>query len=160
MYFSARGGMKSEVLRTSKKNATKGLGALWTPVWALWVCLTEDIHGGGFEKRSANVCGDAFLTPRQTQPKVGAACPSCKTMAFSAREGERVTPCRWEGSCRSRAYGQEAEVSPAEKQSTFPPSWATNRAVGTLTAVRVIGPWRLFARSTAFAVAKVVRAVG
>ena len=35
------------------KNATKGLGTLWTPVSPLWVCLTEEIHGGGFEKRSA-----------------------------------------------------------------------------------------------------------
>ena len=55
-----------------QKNATKGLGALWTPVLPIWVCLTEDIHGGGFEKRSANVCGDAFLTPRQTQPQADA----------------------------------------------------------------------------------------
>ena len=55
-----------------QKNATKGLSALWTPVFPIWVCLTGDIHGGGFEKRSAKACGDAFLTPRQTQPKVGA----------------------------------------------------------------------------------------
>ena len=55
-----------------QKNATKGLGALWTPVFPIWVCLTEDIHGGGFEKRSAKACGDAFLTPRQTQPQADA----------------------------------------------------------------------------------------
>ena len=55
-----------------QKSATKGLSALWTPVSPIRVCLTEDIHGGGFEKRSAKACGDAFLTPRQTQPKADA----------------------------------------------------------------------------------------
>ena len=95
----------STVTEKYQKNTAKGLGALWTPVFPIWVCLTEDIHGGGFEKRSANVCGDAFLTPRQTQPKVGAACPSYQTMVFAAREGERVTPYLPEGSRRSRACG-------------------------------------------------------
>ena len=95
----------STVTEKYQKNTAKGLGALWTPVFPIWVCLTEDIHGGGFEKRSAKACGDAFLTPRQTQPKVGAACPSYQTMVFAAREGERVTPCLWEGSRRSRACG-------------------------------------------------------
>ena len=95
----------STVTEKYQKNTAKGLGALWTPVCSLWVCLTEDIHGGGFEKRSAKACGDAFLTPRQTHPKVGAACPSYQTMVFAAREGERVTPCLREGSRRSRACG-------------------------------------------------------
>ena len=126
-----------------QKNATKGLGALWTPVFPIWVCLTEDIHGRGFEKRSAKAGGDAFLTPRQTQPKVGAACPSYQTMVFAAREGERVSPCLWEGSRRSRVNGQEAKVNCPKKQSAFPPSWATNRAAVTLTATRLYGKLRL-----------------
>jgi hypothetical protein len=43
----------STVTEKYQKNTAKGLGALWTPVFPVWVCLTEDIHGGGFEKRSA-----------------------------------------------------------------------------------------------------------
>ena len=62
----------STVTEKYQKNTAKGLSALWTPAWALWVCLTEDIHGGGFEKRSAKASGDAFLTPRQTQPQADA----------------------------------------------------------------------------------------
>ena len=62
----------STVTEKYQKNTAKGLGALWTPVFPIWVCLTEDIHGGGFEKRSAKACGDAFLTPRQTQPQADA----------------------------------------------------------------------------------------
>ena len=61
----------------------------------------------------------------------------------AARKGERVTPCRWEGSRRSRVYGKEAEVNRSEKQSTFPPSRVANRAVVTLTAVRLYGKLRL-----------------
>ena len=64
-------------------------------------------------------------------------------MTFSAREGERVTPCRWGGNRRSRVYGKEAEVNRSEKQSTFPPSRATNRAAVTLTTVRLYGKLRL-----------------
>ena len=60
-------------------------------------------------------------------------------MVFAAREGERVTPCLWEGSRRSRVNGQEAEVNRSEKQSTFPPNWAANRAAVTLTATRLYG---------------------
>ena len=43
----------STVTEKYQKNTAKGLSALWTPVFPIWVCLTEDIHGGGFEKRSA-----------------------------------------------------------------------------------------------------------
>ena len=62
----------STVTEKYQKNTAKGLSALWTPVFPIWACLTEDIHGGGFEKRSAKASGDAFLTPRQTQPQADA----------------------------------------------------------------------------------------
>ena len=74
---------------------------------------------------------------------MSAACPSYKAMAFAARKGERVTPYLPEGSRRSHAYGQEAEANRSGKQSTFPPSRATNRAAVTLTAARLYGKLRL-----------------
>ena len=62
---------------------------------------------------------------------------------FCRAVGERVTPCRREGSRRSRINGQEAEANRSEKQTTFPPSWTANRAAVTLTAVRLHGKLRL-----------------
>ena len=54
---------------------------------------------------------------------------------------------------RAKPAIRQTPYLPAEKKGEF-------RAVGTLPAVRVIGTWRPCARSTAFAIAKVVRAVG
>ena len=54
---------------------------------------------------------------------------------------------------KARPAIRQTPYLPAEKKGEF-------RAVGTLPIVRVIGSWRLSARSTAFAIAKVVRAVG
>ena len=78
-------------------------------------------------------------------------------MVFAAWEGERVTPYLPEGSRRSRANGQEAEVNRAEKQSTFPPSEAANRAVVTLTTVRLHGKLRLDSALSILPTGKMVR---
>ena len=53
-----------------QKNATKGLGALWTPVWALWVCLTEEIHGHVSKSISA-VLAEILFSPRPNSTQGG-----------------------------------------------------------------------------------------
>ena len=63
-------------------------------------------------------------------------------MVFAAREGERVTPYLPEGSRRSRANGQEAEVNRSEKQSTFPPSRAASWQTATEQRVGHFAYWQ------------------
>ena len=92
----------STVTEKYQKNTAKGLGALWTPVFPLWVCLTEDIHGGGFEKRSAKACGDAFLTPRPTQPKANAR-PWWPLVLSNCRAARQIT-VRSLGDCPQISY--------------------------------------------------------
>ena len=94
------------------------------------------------EKHLRGTGGDTFLSAPKLNPR-WARLRFTLAIVSAARKGERVTPCRWEGSRRSRVYGKEAEVNRSEKQSTFPPSRAANRAVVTLTAVRHHGKLRL-----------------
>ena len=62
----------STVTEKYQKNTAKGLGALWTPVFPIWVCLTEEIHGHVSKRISAVL--RRYVSPRaQTQPKVGAS---------------------------------------------------------------------------------------
>ena len=94
------------------------------------------------EKHLRGTGGDTFLSAPKLNPR-WARLRFTLAIVSAARKGERVTPCRWEGSRRSRIYGKEAEVNRSEKQSTFPPNWAANRAAVTLTAVRPYGELRL-----------------
>ena len=60
----------STVTEKYQKNTAKGLGALWTPVWALWVCLTEEIHGHVSKSISA-VLAEILFSPRPNSTQGG-----------------------------------------------------------------------------------------
>ena len=53
-----------------QKNATKGLGALWTPVFPIWVCLTEEIHGHVSKSISAALA-EILFSPRPNSTQGG-----------------------------------------------------------------------------------------
>ena len=53
----------STVTEKYQKNTAKGLGALWTPVLPIWVCLTEEIHGHVSKSISA-VLAEILFSPR------------------------------------------------------------------------------------------------
>ena len=112
-----------------QKNATKGLGALWTPVFPIWVCLTEDIHGGGFEKRLRKSQRRRFshAPPNSTPSRCAAIVAVAASLPRRARPVIRQTP-----------------YLPAEKKGEF-------RTNGAPPSVRVIGSWRPYAQSDSFA---------
>ena len=60
----------STVTEKYQKNTAKGLGALWTPVWSIWVCLTEKIHGRVSKSISA-VLAEILFSPRPNSPQGG-----------------------------------------------------------------------------------------
>ena len=52
-----------------QKNATKGLGALWTPVSSVWVCLTVEIHGGDSKSVPHEMAETLFSHPTKLNPR-------------------------------------------------------------------------------------------
>ena len=59
----------STVTEKYQKNTAKGLGALWTPVFPIWVWLTEDIHGGGSKSAPQKPAETLFSRPAKLNPK-------------------------------------------------------------------------------------------
>ena len=59
----------STVTEKYQKNTAKGLSALWTPVFPIWVCLTEDIHGGGSKSAPHELAETLFSRPAKLNPK-------------------------------------------------------------------------------------------
>ena len=78
----------STVTEKYQKNTAKGLGALWTPVFPIWVCLTEDIHGGGSKSAPHELAETLFSRPAKLNPKQmrGHSC-GCREFAPQGKVG-------------------------------------------------------------------------
>ena len=104
----------------STKRTPPRAGALWKPVWALWVCLTEHIHGSVQNIRSAEACGDEYFERIRTQPKADARPPL--PPAFVLRRKTRPAPVK-RPTCRLIARGEASRQALGNLRVTgVPPS--------------------------------------
>ena len=104
----------------STKRTPPRASALWKPVWALWVCLTEHIHGSVQNIRSAEACGDEYFERSRTQPKVDARPPL--PLVFILRRNTRP-PYVKRRTCRMIAWGVPTQTALCFlKVTVLPPS--------------------------------------